>query len=183
MRPITSAQLKIIHMLLGQLDLMARKPEIVYSFTDGRTESSREMTLIEAKSLIEYLKGSQEKTTIIRRIWHLAYESGIIVPGDHDERSMNAAKLDSFCKQYGTVKKAISMQSLKELKRTVKQFEAMYHKRKDKQETLDQIEALKGYINIFIKHEDYERAAEAKKFLDKLTEEIAPKRKKAAKAV
>jgi hypothetical protein len=39
---------------------MERKPEIVYGFTDGRTESSRELTLQEAKDLIEWLAESDE---------------------------------------------------------------------------------------------------------------------------
>lgn len=74
--------MKKIHTLLRQLGLMERKPEIVHGFTQGRTESSRDMTLSEAKALIEWLEGSKERTNVIRRIWHLAYEMGIIVPGD-----------------------------------------------------------------------------------------------------
>ena len=71
---ITYPQLKIIHTLLGELELRDRKSEIVYSFTEGRTESSREMTMKEAKDLIEWLKGSQERNNLVSRIWHLAYE-------------------------------------------------------------------------------------------------------------
>lgn len=183
MRMVTAPQLKKIHTLLGELGIMDRKPEIVYGFTNGRTESSRELTLMEAKALIEHLMGSQERTVVVKRIWHLAYEMNIIVPGDHNEKAMNAAKLDKFCEQRGTVKKALSTQSLKEVKRTVKQFEAMYQKWKDKQEILSQIEALKGYIGIFIKHEDYEQAAKAKKLMDELSAEISPKRKRTAKTV
>lgn len=144
---------------------MERKPEIVYGFTDGRTESSRELTLQEAKDLIEWLAESDEWTKIVRRIWHLAYEMGIIVPGDQSEKAMNIAKLDAFCKERGTVKKAISAQSLKEVKRTAKQFEAMYKKHEEKQDIKLKIQALEGYLQIFIKHEEYEKAADTKKLI------------------
>lgn len=183
MRTITTPQLKKIHTLLGQLGLMDRKPEIVHGFTEGRTESSRDMTLSEAKALIEWLEGSKERTIVIRRIWHLAYEMGIIIPGDQNEKAMNAAKLDAFCKERGTVKKAISAQSLKEIKRTVKQFEAMYKKHEAKQETILKIQSLEGYLQIFIKHEEYEKAADAKELIDELKKEITPKRKRAVKTV
>lgn len=183
MKMITTPQLKKIHTLLGQLGLMDSKQEIVHSFTEGRTESSREMTLQEAKYLIDWLENSQERTKVIRHIWHLAYEMGIIVPGDLDEKAMNIAKLDSFCKERGTVKKAISAQSLKEVKRTVKQFEAMHKKHKEKQETILKIQALEGYLQIFIKHEEYEKAADAKELIDELKKKIAPKRKRVAKTV
>lgn len=183
MRNVTAAQLKMIHTLFGELGIMERKPELVFSFTNGRTESSRDLTLMEAKALIEYLMGSQERIGVVKRIWHLAYEMDIIVPGDQSEKAMNAAKLDAFCEQRGSVKKRISLQTLPELKRTAKQFEAMHKKHTDKRETLQQIEALKGYLGIFVKHENYEEAAKTKKLMDELTAEITPKRKRAVKAV
>lgn len=181
MRMVTAPQLKKIHTLLGELGIMDRKPEIVYGFTNGRTESSRELTLMEAKSLIEYLMGSQERTVVVKRIWHLAYEMNIIVPGDHNEKAMNAAKLDKFCEQRGTVKKALSTQSLKEVKRTARQFEAMYQKYTEKQEALTDIKKLEAFLQAFIRIEDYENASKAKKAIDELTAKITPKRKRAVK--
>ena len=177
---ITYPQLKIIHTLLGELELRDRKSEIVYSFTEGRTESSREMTMKEAKDLIEWLKGSQERNNLVSRIWHLAYEMEIIVPGDQNEKMMNRAKLDTFCKERGTVKKGISMQSLKEIKRTLKQFEAMYKKWSDKQNKICKAEELKKRMEGFIRKEEYEKAEEVKNILDELIADISPKRKKKA---
>lgn len=183
MRMVTTPQLKKIHTLLGQLGLMDRKPEIVQSFTEGRTESSREMTLMEAKALIEYLMGSQERTTVIRRIWHLAYEMGIIVPGDQDEKAMNAAKLDAFCEQRGTVKKPLSSQSLKEVKRTAKQFEAMFAKHEQRKEDIEILESLKKSLAQCVATENYEEAARIKVEIELQNELLAPKRKRTAKAV
>lgn len=183
MRMITKPQLTIIHTLLSQLGKMEYKPELVSSFTGGRTDSCREMYLQEAKELIGYLKGSQERQTVVKRIWFMAYEMNIITPGNREEKAMNAAKLDAFCKQRGTVKKTIDLQTLPELKRTAKQFEAMYKKHKEKQEALRDIQELEGYLQIFIKHEEYEQAAQTKKLIDEIKNEVAPKRKRAVKAV
>lgn len=183
MKMITTPQLKKIHTLLGELGIKDRKPEIVYSFTHGRTESSRDMTLMEAKALIEYLMGSQERTTVIRRIWHLAYEMGIIVPGDQDEKAMNAAKLDAFCEQRGTVKKPLSCQSLKEVKRTAKQFEAMFAKHEQRKEDIEILESLKKSLAQCVATENYEVAARIKVEIELQNELLAPKRKRAVKAV
>lgn len=183
MKMITPAQLKFIHALLGELNLMEHKAELVFSFTGHRTESCRELTLKEARELIDYLKGSQERTVVIRRIWHLAYEMGIIIPGDRNERSMNAAKLDAFCEQRGTVKKAVSQQTLQEVKRTAKQFEAMYSRHLQKLERRTLLESLKKKLETNIASENYEEAARLKKMIDEQKEQNKSKRKKARKAV
>lgn len=181
MRMVTSAQLKKIHVLLGELKLMDKKPEIVTGFTSGRTDSSRQMTLPEAKSLIEWLLGSQERTTLLRRIWHLAYEMEIIIAGDHNEKAINVAKLDTFCKQRGTVKKALSAQSLKEIKRTARQFEAMYAKHEQRKDELLILENLKKSLHRCIARENYEEAARIKIEIGLQNELLAPKRKRAVK--
>ncbi len=181
MRPITPSQLKIIHVLLNDLGIMDRKPELVYSFTDGRTDSSRKMYLSEAKTLIEYLKGRNEYTDILNRIWHLAYEMEMIREGDKSEKAMNAATLNDFCLKRGTVKKLLKDQSLKELKKTVLQFEAMHRKHKLKKSNLEYLDALKQALLLSIEEEDYERSAVLKKEIDKVNEEFNTKRKRAVK--
>lgn len=183
MRQTTGPQLKLIQSLLGELDLRKYKEELVSSYTGGRTESIREMTLQEAKALIEYLKGSHERTNVIKRIWHLAYEMNIIVPGDRDEKAINAAKLDIFCEQRGTVKKAISKQSLKEVKQTARQFEAMFAKHEQRKEDVEILACLKKHLEECIAIEDYKEAARIKKEIDLQNEQLAPKRKRAAKAL
>ena len=107
MKPITSPQLKKIHTLLNKTGLMNYKSELCFSFSHGRTQSSRELTVIEAKEFIEYLSQKDDSVRIIRAIWHLSYRMNIIYPGGYDEKEMNAAKLDLFCRSKGVVKKAI----------------------------------------------------------------------------
>lgn len=158
MKPITPAQLKIIHVLLNDLGIMPRKRDLIYSFTDGRTDSCRDMYLSEAKTLIEYLKGRDEYTNLLNRIWHLAYEAGIIQKGDRSDNAMNAATLDKFCKTKGSVKKRLQDQSLSELKKTVRQFEAINKKYQNKQKDKEYLTKLEATMEWLISKEEYEKA-------------------------
>lgn len=178
MKTITPAQLKMIHVLLNEHGIMERKPELVHSFSDGRTTSSRELYLNEAKSLIEYLKGCNDFSEYITRIWYLAYSMGIIQAGDRNEAAMNAASLDAFCTQRGTIKKPIRKQSLAELKKTVRQFEAMYQKYQQRQNDQAKLEGLKRCLDVCIENESYEMAAGIKKDIDTLSAKLQPKYKR-----
>lgn len=50
-----------LHKLLGEAGLMEQKADLVYSFTNHRTGSSREMTEIEALDLVRHLRGVIDK--------------------------------------------------------------------------------------------------------------------------
>lgn len=157
-KPITPAQLKMIHTLLSKQGLSDMKSDLVFSFSDGRTESSRELTLMEAKKLIQYLKDTDTCSDIIKRIWHLGYLAGIIYGDTAEDKAMNAAKLNMFCKERGTVKKPLHQQSVKELNRTIKQFEAIISKSHEKKCVERYIKMAEEGIQNLIAIEDYEGA-------------------------
>lgn len=157
---------------------MDRKRDLVYSFSNGRTESSKELSMNEAKELIVYLKSPEENGRLVNRIWHLAYMSGIIQPGNSDDMAMNAASLDKFCINRGTVKKAINNQSISELKKTVKQFEAIYKKCVKKQDNIQMISGLEKQIKKHVELEEYESAAILKSKVDELKKENKSKKKR-----
>lgn len=50
-----------LHWLLGRLGLMGVKGELVWSYTEGRTEHSHEMTEREGRALVRKLEGMLEK--------------------------------------------------------------------------------------------------------------------------
>ena len=52
---ITKGQIKILHTLSSNQKLMGHKRELISSYTDQRTTSSREMTLHGAKEMIDRL--------------------------------------------------------------------------------------------------------------------------------
>jgi len=167
MKPITPKQLKLIHTLLSQQGLMELKPGLCLSFSDNRTFSSKELTSDEASAFITYLKDNDERKTYIKRIWHLAYKSGIIYGDTEDDKHINAAMLDVFCKSRGTVKKAINSQSLTELKRTVKQFESIAEKAFEKQAVNEFIAMLEYANEGFVQKEEYESAAHNQKLIER----------------
>ena len=161
-KTITKDQLKIIHTLLSKRGLSVNKKELVYSFSDGRTESSRELTLKEAKRFIQYLKDNDESGDVIKRIYHLGYVSGIIYGDTPEDKAMNTAKLNMFLKERGTVKKALHQQSIKELKRTVKQFESIARKSTEKKSLQEFIKHAECSIQGWISEENYEMAHQNK---------------------
>jgi len=159
MKPITPAQLKLIHTLLNQQGLMEIKVSLCQDISDNRTSSSKELTTEEASRLIKILKDNDTQKTYIKRIWYLGYTAGIIYGDTEEDKLINAAMLDVFCKNRGTVKKALGQQTLLELKRTVKQFESIAAKAFEKQAVKEYIALLEYSNETFIENEEYEKAA------------------------
>jgi hypothetical protein len=131
--PITTAQIKKIHVLLQQKGLMEEKKTILYSYSSHRTESTKELTCYEAKRLISFLMDETVEIQIkwkntYRAIYSLAWKMGIIYGNTDDDYQMNKAKLNMFCRQRGTIKKNLSDMNYEELNQTHRQFEAMYKK-------------------------------------------------------
>lgn len=122
MKMITSQQLKKIHVMLNQLSLLEHKATIVSSITYGRTTSSKEMNIHEAKHLIEQLSSSDADCRMRRKIFALAYEAGIIYVDTLEDKKMNSIKLDNFLLERGTIKKKLNELNHDELIKTVNQF-------------------------------------------------------------
>jgi hypothetical protein len=136
-KPITSAQIKKIHVLLQQKGLMEEKETMVNAISDGRAKSTKELSCYEAKRLIAFLMDEnaeirQKMKNTYLAVWRLAWNMGIIYGNTDDDCEMNKAKLNMFCRQRGSVKKNLTEMNLPELQKTHRQFEAMYGKFKHK---------------------------------------------------
>lgn len=169
---ITAAQLRMLHVQLRNSGIISEKKEIISEYTNGRTDSSRELTINEANDLLRALCRNDSRQNEIKAIWHLAYEMGFIYGSSRDDRKMNSAKLDSFCLSRGTVKKPINKQSLIEVRRTHRQFERMYSTfcaKKSKSNRIAQIEKLIAELS---EKEDYESCANLKKELNQLKTKV-----------
>jgi hypothetical protein len=131
-KPISAAQIKLVHVLLQQQGLMEQKKTLIHSISDGRTHSTKELTSIEAKALIDLLQEanevSEKKKAIFRAVYGLAWKIDMIYGDTDDDYRMNVAKLNVFCRERGTVKKNLTEQTLAEMRKTQRQFEAMYRK-------------------------------------------------------
>lgn len=165
---ITPAQLKLIHTMLSKNNLIEHKADLCYSFSNGRTESSKELTLGEAKSFIEYLKDGDRCKVIINQIYHLAYLAGIIYGDTKEDKAMNTAKINSFLEKKGSVKKPLYKQTLAELKKTARQFEAIVKRNADKDVIKDFVQMVEADMQLYVEQEEYEKANECKIILEQI---------------
>lgn len=138
-KPITPAQLKKIQTMFTKLGFEKEdKVAMIEHLTNGRATSTKDISFDEAKYLINFLIGqtepdkSQRKKdnqdaakSEVKAIYRLANEIGMCYGDTTEDKLMNCAKINKFCRERGTVKKNISEMTLAELKKTHKQFEAM----------------------------------------------------------
>ena len=124
-KPVTKAQIAKIHVLLHQLKAKDLKEEMIFNLTAGRTVSTKELTLDEAKKLIEYLASYDPLDRMRKKVFAVAYEAGIIYGSTPDDKKMNGAKLDAFLLSRGTVKKKINQLNYEELVKVISQVEQM----------------------------------------------------------
>jgi len=132
-KSVTAAQIKKIHILLRERNLMDKKEKLLLEFSDEWAVSTKDLTRVEAKRLITFLTKELDEIEgkmkgLANSIWKIAWDMGIIYGNTEDDRKMNIAKLNMFCRQRGTVKRNLTEQSFGELKKTHRQFKAMYNK-------------------------------------------------------
>lgn len=149
MQKITTPQLQKLHVLLNNLGLIDQKADIVHNMTNGRTESSKELTTDEARRLITNLAEYDPNERLKGLIFSLAYQAGIIYGDTPEDKKMNAAKLNLFLKERGAVKLELNQMHYKELVKTQRQFEAIV-KNTAKANTNKQADAaVKNLLNEF----------------------------------
>lgn len=134
---MTTSFNKQIHALLTQTGLATQKASLVFGFTQGRSESSKDLSDGEAIDFINYLRKQpgaialrqaqpDSADKMRKKIISLAYEMHWAKAGDW--RAAVAA-IDSFCMGNKSLfKKALNGHSYKELVQVVSQFEMMYKK-------------------------------------------------------
>ena len=136
-KSVTTAQIQKINVLLNQKGLMDQKAALIHSYSDGRITSTKDLNCNEAKQLIGYLvesdKEREDKAKAeFKAIYKLAWKMNTIYGDTEDDYNMNIAKLNVFCRTRGTVKKNITAMNIEELRKTHRQFEAMYRSYKNK---------------------------------------------------
>lgn len=151
---ITGPQLSKLHCMLSQLGMLDNKKELIRHFTNGRTESSRDLTIDEARDLIGQLCANDPRQRHVKAIWSLAYSAGIIYGDSVDDNNMNAAKLNLFLRSRGTVKKDLSKMTLEEVKKVHRQFEGIVsnnQKSSNNKQAKQATAALLSELNITVK--------------------------------
>lgn len=144
---VSLPQIQKIHVLLNQLGIADMKREIVFQLTDGRTTSTKELLMDEARQLITNLAEYDPGERLKGLIFSLAYKAGIIYGHTDEDRRMNTAKLNSFLKDRGAVKKALNEMTYDDLVKTQRQFEAIV---KHVQASADNKQATQAINNLLL---------------------------------
>lgn len=116
--------------------LQDQKEELVLSYTNDRTTSTREMRKQEALGLIAFLNGDQKKekdkcSKMIRYIYSLAYQMNITVI-TKEKTKVDTKRLDALCKRLSPQKKGLQEHTYDELKTLVTLFNKYYKERLNK---------------------------------------------------
>lgn len=142
---ISKAQITKIQTMLSRLGFSAEdRHELISTLTHNRTSSTKDLTSKEATYLINYLNGRISPKSVqeqqeyqeqckneVAAIYRLSYMVGMSYGDTWEDKMMNIAKINRFCRERGTVKKNITEMTLPELKKTRKQFEAMLNNNAD----------------------------------------------------
>lgn len=144
-KPITPQQLKALHATFHRLGMDDdARHECIYAFTSGRTESSKGLTMDEARLLMSRLNEDDEQMrrmlleearTLCRSIYYLSTRISFLnkdFPTDTQEDfEMNKAKIDVWARRYSRFRKNIRQMNVSELREVKKQLEAIARKEND----------------------------------------------------
>lgn len=145
-KPITPQQLKALQTCFGRLGFDTEERHgFVSQFTDGRTQSTRELTFDEARRMLSGLNedpakqaaakakiAQAEAKKVVGQIYALSLKISFLNRDFNldtpDDFEMNKAKINVFCRSRSKARKNLTEMSLSELKEVKKQLEAILHK-------------------------------------------------------
>ncbi len=142
-KPISAQQLRALHAMLNKAGINEEaRHNLIHSFTDGRTSSSKELTFDEARILLSRLSEQQnsrirelqrkEAIVLCRAIYALSFEIKFLNKGfaseTEEDKQMNLAKINMFCRTRSKVRKNLSQMDLEELQDIKRQLEAIARK-------------------------------------------------------
>ena len=138
-KPISPQQLKALHAtfhIKGFDD--DDRHDFIAHYTDSRVSSTKELTFDEARRMLSSLNGDrikqnrEEARAVCRSIYSLSMKVSFLnkdYPAETEEdRRMNFAKINVFCRQRTKFRKNLTVMTLDELKDVKKQLEAIARK-------------------------------------------------------
>ena len=123
----TASQRKALYATLYRLGIREKshQQEIIYDFTEGRTNSSRNLTWTECRDLIQQLhnvSGESPAQRMRKKMIHYAHLMG----WKTSNGTADIPRLDSWCKKYGLHKKGLNEMTARELQQVLTQFQNVY---------------------------------------------------------
>jgi len=118
-----------LHLLLTQTHNTVFKKALVFGFTSGRSDSSRDMTDQEAREMIQYLEGQNTAPDpadrMRKKIISMAREMGWEIRTAKG-RAADMERIKNWVLKYGLHKKPFKDYQVNELPALVTQFERVY---------------------------------------------------------
>lgn len=135
-KPISPQQMKALHATFHRIGMDDdARHDCISAFTDGRTQSSKELSFDEARRLISSLNEDQmkqaheEARSLVKDIFGLSFHISFLNKGFSndtvEEFEMNKAKLNMFARNKSAFHKNVTEMYLSELKAFKKQLEAI----------------------------------------------------------
>ena len=135
-KPITAQQVKALHATFRQLGMDdENRHNFISHFTQGRTSSTKELTMDEARKLLDDLGKDHRETyqreakQVCKQIYALSFQISFLNKGfdngTAEEFEMNKAKINMFCRNNTRFHKNLTEMTLAELKEVKKQMEAI----------------------------------------------------------
>lgn len=123
---INPQQNRILHALLFQTNMMELKQELVWSFSNQRTSSSRELNVQEAQALISYLKNLDPKEIAAEKMRRKILSKAHKLRWELENGKIDMARLNGWCIAYGGFKKSLNQHTHDELVQLVTAFDKVY---------------------------------------------------------
>lgn len=110
------------------------KADLVNQFSYGRTNTSRELSMSEARAMIDHLqraapqppKGEDPRDKMRGKIFYYAHELGWTKTNKQGRRVADGQRVDEWMLKYSYLKKKLNSYKFDELPKLVSQFEAYY---------------------------------------------------------
>lgn len=124
---LSRGQLICIKTLITKLSLQAQGADMVNGFSNGRTDSTKDLTPQEATDMIRHLKSldpEEKKAEVMRKkIIAIAHEMNWHKKGTHD---VDMQRIDGWCVTYGRFKKKLNQHTYSQLPALLTQFKTVY---------------------------------------------------------
>ncbi|WP_346236139.1 hypothetical protein ABDK00_016970 [Niabella insulamsoli] len=129
--PATTQQKSAIGAICSRLGIdKEQKADLVRQFSYDRTDTSRELTVIEARAMIDHLsrqvKPDARREKMVGKIFYYAHELGWVKKNKEGRIVADGQAVDAWMLKYSYLHKKLNRYNFEELPKLVSQFEAFY---------------------------------------------------------
>lgn len=119
-------QIQRIHTLLRACNMQAQKQNLVAGFSNGRCESTKDLTFAEAAQLINYLQQEANKNDAANRMRRKIIAICHSLKWENTNGSVNIETLNKWCLKHSYLKKKLQEYTCAELPKLVSQVQKIY---------------------------------------------------------